>query len=182
MRIRIITLSLLALLLAPTAVALGCSIAVAPPTRPHIAVEDLRFLQRHRGTQAAWVRGDGWSSANVGLRESIQPRFARRPITAAYAQQRSLKLMAIRPTDGEYTDDSDPATAPCALAGRRVYSATRMLVRETDRAIFLLLASHRTPGSTEGCRIMSTSCDDLVLRTVTLDAPIGDRRVYSVTF
>jgi hypothetical protein len=176
----LLLLTTAALLVAP-AIAAGCSLVAQPPATPHIAVDDLRFLHTHRGTSRAWVNGDGWSSARVGLMDSIQPRFLRRPVAAAYAQQRSLKLMAIRGIDGTYYDDEDPATT-CALTGRRVYSAPRLLVRETATAVFVTLASHRTPGSTQGCVLASTSCDDLVMRSVSLAAPIGDRQVYAVTF
>ena len=177
----ILVLSMAALLVAP-AIAVGCSQVVGEPARPRIAPEDLRFLGVHRAASSAWVRGDNWFSTRVGLAESIQPRFLRRPVTAAYAQQRSVRLDAVRPIDGDYADDDDPATPPCALVGRRVYSATRLLVKETPRAIFITLASHRTPGSTEGCRVFSNSCDDIVSRFVSFDAPIGDRRIYAVTF
>lgn len=33
-----------------------------------------------------------------------------------------------------------------------------------------------------GCAVVSTSCDDLAFRTIALDAPIGDRRIYAATF
>lgn len=176
----ILLLTVVAALAAP-AIAAGCSIAFRPPASPHITADDLRFLHVHRSTKAAWVRGDGWTSARVGLAESIQPSFLRRPVAAAYAQQRGLNLIAARGFDGVYYDDEDPATT-CELQGRRVYSATRLLVRETSRAIFITLASHRTPGSSAGCIVSSTSCDDLVFRSVRFAAPIGDREIYSVTF
>ncbi|MCW2920537.1 MAG: hypothetical protein JWL76_411 [Thermoleophilia bacterium] len=176
----VLLLSMFALLVAP-AIAAACSMVVRPPAKPHIAVDDLRFLHVRRSTSAEWVRGSGWISSRVGLIESIQPRFLRRPVAAAYAQQRGLNLIAIRPLDGTYYDDEDPATT-CELEGRHVYSATRLLVRETPRAIFITLASHRTPGSSAGCLLASTSCDDLVLRSVTFDAPIGDREIYATTF
>ena len=57
-----------------------------------------------------------------------------------------------------------------------------LLVHETSRAVFMTLVMRRTPGSASGCNTASTSCDDLTLRTVTLDAPIGDRQLYSTTF
>jgi hypothetical protein len=127
------------------------------------------------------VQDDRWTSSRVQLTGQVQPRFLRRPVTAAFAQQRSLSLLATRPADGVYGDDADPATT-CALAGQRVYAATLTLVRETERAVFVTVVSRRTEGSTDGCSIASTSCDDLVIRTVRLDAPIGERRLYAVTF
>lgn len=89
--------------------------------------------------------------------------------------------MATRGIDGTYYDDEDPATT-CEFAGKRVYSATRLLVHETPRAIFMTLVSRRTPGSFAGCIIASTSCDDLVFRNVAFQAPIGTRKLYAVTF
>jgi hypothetical protein len=178
---RTLLLALAVLLVAPSAVALGCSIALSV-TRPHIEPSDLRFVHHHRAERAAWVRGDGWTSARVQLIDAIMPRFLRRPVRAAYAQQRALRMMASRPTDGVYRSDADPATPACELAGRRVYSHTRLLVRETPRAVFVTLVSHRTSGSTIGCVISNTSCDGLVLRSFRLQAPIGERRLYAVTF
>lgn len=176
----LLLLPLAALLVAP-AVALGCSIAVRPPLEPRIAPADVRVLNHHRGARGAWVGSPDWISSRVSLVETIRPRFAAEPITAAFAQQRSLRLIASRPMDGDYYDDEDPATT-CELTGKRVYSATRLLVHETPRAIFITLVSRPTSGSTAGCKVMSTSCDDTVMRYVSFDAPIGERRLYAVTF
>ena len=177
----LLLLPLAAMLTAP-AIALGCSIAERPPQQPHIAPSDVRHLHHHRGSRAAWVGSSpDWISSRVTLVDMIHPRFAAEPIAAAFAQQRSIRIIASRPMDGVYVEDDDPSTT-CALLGQRVYAATRLLVRETPRAIFMTLVSRRTQGAADGCSVMSTSCDDTVVRMVSFRAPIGARQLYAATF
>lgn len=167
-------------LLAAPAVALACSRA-AEPVSPHISIADLRFAHHHRGNRAAWVRHESWASIRIHMAQHVQLRGMRQMVPAAYAQQRSVRIMVIRPGAGRYTEDPDPATT-CALAGQQVWSTPRILLRETPRAIFMTAITRKTTGSTAGCGVVAGSCDDLTFRTIALDAPIGDRRIYSATF
>lgn len=180
MRLTALLLTTIVALIAP-ATAFGCSIAAEPPLRPHIAFEDLRFRHVHEGERGAWVRSTSWVATPVYLHRQVQLRQMRHPVTAAFAQQRSLALLIVRQGAGRYWDPSDD-DATCALAGQPIWSEPKLLVRETERAVFMTAISRRTQGDTTGCGHAVGSCDDLNFRTTWLDAPIGSRQLYAVTF
>jgi hypothetical protein len=178
---RILIVTLLLLLVVVPGAALACSLVARDPLEPHIARSELRFMRQHTSARGAWVQGTSWQSFGVGHDQRVQLRGMSQPVTAAYRQQRTIRLVSVHALNGRYYDDEDPATT-CELSGQQVYSTPKLLVHETSRAVFMTLVMRRTPGSASGCNIASTSCDDLTLRTVTLDAPIGDRQLYSTTF
>ena len=182
MRISRVTILALVLLLvgAPSA-ALACSLIQSEPLSPHIARTDLRVMHRHTSARGAWVRDAGWESFGLAIDQRVQLDGMRQPVQAAFAQQRSLRLVGTHPLNGRYFDDEDPATT-CELSGKPVYAGPKVLVHETSRAIFVTMVLRRTPGSSAGCITASTSCDDITFRTITLDAAIGDRQLYSTTF
>lgn len=178
---RILFVTLLLLLVVAPSAALACSIVQSAPLAPHVARTDLRVMQRHTGARGAWVRDAGWESFDLNIDQRVQLVGMRQPLDAAFAQQRSIRLAGTHPINGRYVDDEDPATT-CELSGKSVYAGPKVLVHETSRAIFVTMVLRRTPGSSAGCVVVSTSCDDLTRRTVLLDAPIGARQLYSTTF
>lgn len=178
---RIAVLTCVAALLAAPSLAYACSLVQQPPLQPHIGHEDLRIRHLHQGTREAWVQSESWVVTPVYINQQVRLRGMRSAVTATFAQARGFPVMIVRTGAGRYTEDDDPATT-CALAGQQVWSTPRLLVRETPRAIFLTAVSRRAQGSTEGCGVVTGSCDDLTLRAVTLDEPIGFRQLYFTTF
>jgi hypothetical protein len=183
MRTLRICLAAALLLLVGTATAVACSIALEAPLTPHIARADVRSMHQRTGARGAWVQSTSWKSFPVTINQRIQLDGMDEPIDAAFAQQRSIRLVSFHPGAlvARYTEDDDPATT-CALAGQQVWSTPKVLVHETTRAIFITTVMRRTEGSTEGCGIVASSCDDLMFRRIVLDAPIGARELYSVRF
>ena len=139
-------------------------------------------MHAHEGMRAAWVQSTSWKSArSITIDQRVLLSGMPEPANLAFAQQRSISIMVLHPPVSRYTDDPNDETE-CALTGQLVWSRPTLLVRETGRAVFLAAISRQTRGSTAGCGIVASSCDDITLRTVRLAARIGQRRLYATTF
>ena len=177
---KILVLAALFSIAAPAA-ALACSMVQGDPLRPRITTSDLRFMRSHEASRGAWVQSTSWVTSRLTIDQQVQVPGSTRVHSAAFRQQRSLRLFTQDPGGGTYTEDQDPATT-CALAGQKIWSDTKVLLRETPRAIFVVAITRKTPGDATGCGTSITSCDDITTRIVGLAAPIGARQVYSTTF
>jgi hypothetical protein len=178
---RVISLAILLLLVVVPSAALACSLVEAKPLQPHIARSELRFMNRHTSARGAWVGSSAWQSFGVALDQRVQLPGMRAPVAASFRQQRTIRLISSHPLTGRYVDDEDPNTT-CELSGQQAWSTPKVLVHETARAVFITVVMKPAQGSSDGCILVATSCDDLTFRTITLDAAIGDRQLYSTTF
>lgn len=184
MRIRITILTLVLSLVAP-AVALGCSIVATPPLTPHIARGDLRPGVQVERSRAAWgIAHPSWQTAGTTLVQQVRVPGSRRVVTAAFRQQSSLRLSSAWPESGSKVTGAAPGMTCDVPEGTTTWAKPRLLVRETDRAIFVTAITRQqvTREQAAGCGFVTNSCDHAVQRTIRLAAPIGDRAVYLTRF
>ncbi len=184
MRIRIAIVTLVLGLLAPT-VALGCSIVATPPLVPHISRADLRPGVSIERSRAAWrVAHPSWQTAQTTMNQQVRVPGTRRVVNAAFRQQTSLRLSSSWPERGAKVAGPAPGMTCDVPDGTSTWAKPRVLVRETDRAVFVTAITRQqvTREQAAGCGFVTMSCDDRVQHTIRLAAPIGDRTVYITRF
>lgn len=170
--------TILALLAAPTIV-WACSI-VAPEPLTGIATSDVRVPRSVDGARGSWKLATKWQSQHVSAFQLVRDTNGRAK-HAFHAGQDTLRLQTVVRGGGERFEQDPDSTTTCALAGHGRWSDPIVRIRETSRAVFIVAASHRYAGTTEGCISSVLSCTDTML-TRTLKQPIGDRRVYVQRF
>ena len=180
---RLRTITLVGFALAACAIpsiAHACSVPFEPPRPTNIPQADLRFGFPHVSTRSSWEVGDEWVSSRPFMDQQVRLAgwASTKWVTASFRQQQSLTVEASWPESGATaSDDSDPATPPCEIAGRLTWSAPTFLVRETTRSIVITSMSRQTKGSREGCLFQENTCNGRRTVSFRLDAPVGNRRI-----
>ena len=163
----------------------ACSRIFEPPKPLRIAQSDLRFGFPERSTRADWGVAEGWVSTRPRFAQLVRPEGwdEDAAVNASFRQQRTLMFSAAWPEGGKRaTDDTDPATPPCAIAGQYLSSRPTFLVRETANTVRIIAISRPNGGDRTGCTTVSTSCDGERTVTFRLKQPVGDRRILRSAF
>lgn len=171
------------LLLALAPVAAACNMPLRSIGPVELSRKDLRRPMDRPTTQAAWKLHGEWRSVMPQLNQVVRTRSAGTHMGVSFARQRSISVDALPPdTYGwRWTDDDNPSTPACQLAGKPEWESPRVLVLESRTMVRVLAVSRRTPGSTVGCEFETLDsvlpCPNLTTRVVQLQRPLGTRRL-----
>lgn len=183
---------ILGVLIAPS-VAIACSIAAPSMNAKPVPRSEVVVPIRHEGARAAWGMRGSWRSIQPSLASRVRVGGGSRDGTWGLARrsQRVLHFHALhRHAARRWYDDTDPATT-CSRRGEPVYTRPRLVVRQTERAVFATVVTRRQPDPI-GCVswapgdaplpgnqsvVAEHSCADTAFGKVVLKRPVGDRRI-----